>query len=374
MDLGVGSFVFSAGITSARGVLKERIRKREPADGRPSNNRSSLIRRLAQSTSHGFPLLLLGIVRLMSVKRLSYQEHVTEYGIHWNFFFTLALLPPFSALFQALFAFVPSYALLSMVVGMTYHLLLENMELKRYIITAPRTDFISMNREGIFSFFGYLSIFLAGQSAGMSLLQRRPASSAATSSPPSSAQSRLSNIRTYIRALPTRDPLLTYLILATLSWTALFNLLASRTYSPLLYIASSSAASVSRRLANLPYILWVISYNTTQLLVFYVVHEFFFPDDHNADDGVQTAKEIRKSDTTISPVLVAFNANALPLFILANVLTGIINLSIDTLHASSMTAMGVLIAYILCLAGLAVFVFPATAGSQQKKSLWRLGM
>jgi len=76
MDAGVGAFVLSNAIVSpeARGV---------------ASSDTSFISPVARSFKSSLPLLVLGVARLISVKGTDYQEHVSEYGIHWNFFFTL---------------------------------------------------------------------------------------------------------------------------------------------------------------------------------------------------------------------------------------------------------------------------------------------
>ena len=38
------------------------------------------------------PLVVLGCARLVATWGVEYQEHVSEYGVHWNFFFTLAIV------------------------------------------------------------------------------------------------------------------------------------------------------------------------------------------------------------------------------------------------------------------------------------------
>jgi hypothetical protein len=37
-------------------------------------------------------LVMIGIIRIVTNRELDYPEHVTEYGVHWNFFFTLGIL------------------------------------------------------------------------------------------------------------------------------------------------------------------------------------------------------------------------------------------------------------------------------------------
>jgi phosphatidylinositol glycan class W len=314
MDMGVGSFVFSAGIVASRPVLKER------ADGIAT----PLGTRLMRSLRHSLPLLALGVVRLLSVKGLDYAEHVTEYGVHWNFFFTLGFLPPFVALFQSALRLVPSYAGLAILLGVLYQVLLESTELKAYILAGPRTDLLSMNREGIFSFFGYLAIFLAGQDTGMLVLPRSlSAAGAATSS--------------------KRKTLLLNLAGWSAVWIALYLLCTDYTYG--------AGLTVSRRLANLPYILWVVASNSALVLAFCLVDTLMFPAFYRAPDA---RAEREAYDAATSRVLRAYNRNGLAVFLLANLLTGLVNMTVRTLDVGRIATMGILGGYMGVLTAVAV--------------------
>ncbi|KAI0170269.1 GWT1-domain-containing protein [Pestalotiopsis sp. NC0098] len=314
MDLGVGSFVFSAGVVGARPVLKER------AEGKTT----PLHRRLLSSLRHSFPLLVLGVIRLLSVKGLDYAEHVTEYGVHWNFFFTLGFLPPFVALLQSILQVVPSYASLSVILVVIYQFVLESTSLKGYIFLAPRVDLISMNREGLCSFVGYLSIFLAGQDTGMYVLPRRIKSGAVT-------------------AASQRKTLLLMLAAWSGIWAALY------------YISTNpvrgAGLDVSRRLANLPYVLWIVAFNNAQLFVFCLVDNIFFPSFYNAQDA---RAEKEAYETATSRVLRSFNKNGLAVFLIANLLTGLVNMTVPTLHVGPIPAVGILLGYAAVLTGIAV--------------------
>ncbi|MCJ1302111.1 Glucosaminyl phosphatidylinositol (GlcN-PI) nositol acylation protein [Hypocenomyce scalaris] len=316
MDMGVGSFVFSAGVVAAKPILKDRM----------AGKTSTLPQRLLRSIRHSLPLLGLGLVRLYSVKGLDYAEHVTEYGVHWNFFFTLAFLPPFVALFQTFFALIPSYEILSLLLSSIYQSSLEFTRLKAYILTAPRTNLLSQNREGVFSFFGYLAIFLAGQGTGIYILPRGVGLS------PNSAN-----------ATEQRGRLLIRLMSSSFIWTLLLVLATSYKYG--------FGLQVSRRLANLPYVLWVSAFNCTQIAIFCVIETISFPGVHKAADKTLERRESMKAT---SRVLKAFNTNGLAIFLLANLLTGVVNLTIKTLSVGREVAMGVLVAYAGLLTGIAV--------------------
>lgn len=315
MDMGVGSFVFSAGIVAARPVLKELA----------DNKAIPLGPRLVKSLCHSLPLLALGFIRLLSVKGLDYAEHVTEYGVHWNFFFTLGFLPPFVALFQSALRVIPSYAGLSLLLGVLYQVVLESTDLKSYILAGPRTDLISMNREGIFSFVGYLAIFLAGQGIGMIVLPRN----LSQEKPPSASSQK-------------RRLLLTMGAWSVV-WTALYFFCTDFKYG--------AGVDVSRRLANLPYVLWVVASNTALVTAFCLVDVIFFPSFYSAHDA---RAEKEAYETATSRILRAYNRNGLVVFLLANLLTGLVNMTVPTLDVTPVVTMGILVLYMVTLTATAV--------------------
>jgi len=314
MDMGVGSFVFTAGVVSVRSSLKEGTGHQPP-----------LSKRLLTSLRHSVPILVLGVIRLISVKGLDYAEHVTEYGVHWNFFFTLGFLPPFVALFQAAFDLVPSYAVLSCALAGIYELALDWTSLGTYILIGPRTNLLSKNREGVFSFIGYLAIFLAGQSLGtIALPRQQPLPKNATIS------------------VMLRRSIFGQLAVASAIWTALF-------YFSISYYGLR--LSVSRRIANLPYFLWVSSFNSYQITICCAIETVLFPQLYNAPTKIEERKRSRQAT---SNVLYAFNRNGLVVFLVANLLTGVVNMTMPTLHMSVIQSMAVLTAYTAVVAGVAV--------------------
>lgn len=82
MDIGVGTFMMAHGITAP--------------ESRCQNDKKlslrSYLKLLFVTLRNILPLLVVGLLRLIFVKGTDYQEHVTEYGVHWNFFFTVAVV------------------------------------------------------------------------------------------------------------------------------------------------------------------------------------------------------------------------------------------------------------------------------------------
>lgn len=308
MDLGVGSFVFSMGLVNSRSIIKQRLQSSD-YKGFSFKQYFQLV---WKNTVQSVPVLLLGIIRLVSVKSLEYQEHVTEYGIHWNFFMTLGFLPILLGLLDPFLNFLPRI-IVATAIGLGYDIVLNNTELLAYVLRSDnRLDsLISMNKEGIVSFFGYFSIFLYGQSFGSFVLTGYQT--------PRNLIWMVSKKNAEKRAKKKSDWLLASTTKGLIIYTVVFHSLLWFIQHCIYF------RNISRRLANFPYVIWVVSYNATLLMGYNLVEAF-----------------VGKFD---SPILNSINNNGLLIFLLANLGTGLINMSINTLECSSIVSLTILIGY-----------------------------
>ncbi|XP_044467207.1 uncharacterized protein At4g17910 isoform X3 [Mangifera indica] len=205
MDLGVGSFVVANAIVS-----------------RQARNALSINWKTALKTTS--PLILLGFVRLLTTTGVDYQVHVGEYGVHWNFFFTLAGVSVLTSITNV----PPKYCgILGSLVLIGYQSWL-NCGLNAYLLSNERgTDIISKNKEGIFSLFGYWALYLVGVQLSRYLFFQN-----------GSHSTRRSNNMTFVKVW----------LVALLLW--ILTLLVDR-----------HIERVSRRMCNLAYVTWVLSLN-----------------------------------------------------------------------------------------------------------------
>lgn len=269
MDLGAGSFVMAAALVSSRARGKTR----------PD---------IFRTAKRMVPLLGLGLIRLLTTKGLEYQEHVSEYGVQWNFFFTLAVISPFAAIF-------PSGWLSPCILIGTYQYCLSNYNLQEFIENAPRIclegspfscSFIAANREGILGVVGYLVIFLLG------------------------------------------EQIATKCIWTTQGFDIGKNLyrVAALLWTVLAVLTQVLEIPVSRRSTNASFCAWSLAHNTLILAFLSSVTE------------------------TVPPIFEAVNRHGLLVFVVANLLTGLTNLTINTLEVSDARALVVLVFY-LCAVG-----------------------
>ncbi|XP_078657894.1 glucosaminyl-phosphatidylinositol-acyltransferase PIGW-like [Branchiostoma floridae x Branchiostoma belcheri] len=326
MDAGVGSFVVSNAIVSpeARG----KYRAARSLSGKLSN--------IAQSVKSTAPLWMIGLSRMVAVKALDYQEHVTEYGVHWNFFFTLAVVRVLStAVLQ--FAGTGMSGLLSLVLAVQYQFALSNQGLQDFVLhgsdgRGSRRGFLDANREGICSCWGFLAVYFAGVELGRFIFKKR------------------STVQQWLVAC------VQLLVTCGVFWV-------------LLVLCVEHVEPVSRRTANLPYQLWMMVYNIqiigSMLLVDLVVviaaelrllKRDYSPRIWALESTTGDSKDAAPTEQQLPDwcLLSAVNRNQLFFFLLANLLTGAVNLCVDTLRTDHFLSFCIVFAYMLQLCNIVV--------------------
>jgi glucosaminylphosphatidylinositol acyltransferase len=327
MDLGAGSFVVAAGLVSPR-ARRDHQQQHKISFGKKD------ILRIA-------PLLIIGFIRLATNKGLEYQEHVSEYGVHWNFFFTLAIVTPLGSMLPGRPNWIVPLWLL-----VAYQTALSNYAGQEFIENAPRTHCSSpllggfagdqpallqictlfvANREGVLGCIGYLFLFLASEYIAFA----------------------------YLWSTKTRSGQAQLWIVALSLWALLF------------FLVQSLGIPVSRRSTNASFCVWTLAHSMLLLAAIHSAISLYEDPMKSALAGNHDASETRPR---VPIVFQAVNRHGFLSFLVANLLTGLTNLTINTLAVSDPAALLILFTYLCavgCFALVLHFALAKTAKTQQ---------
>ena len=200
MDVGVGTFIVSTAITSrfARGYGQNGSTTTTERETNTTESKSFAV--LSHASWQRIAVLLFGVGRMVVLKTIDYHEHVSEYGVHWNFFVTLFSVWTLVDLLHRTCRrnLLPWLACAMLVL---YQTVLICTDLTDFMFIAKRTNFLYANREGILSLCGYVPLYLIAEclsyqlffnNIGVKHLLSSESSHEVATSPPSIASSDVS--------------------------------------------------------------------------------------------------------------------------------------------------------------------------------------
>ncbi|CAG9864441.1 unnamed protein product [Phyllotreta striolata] len=276
MDAGVGMYVFANGIVSPESrELKNPVLK---------------------SVKGSLALLIVGIGRLIMTRLFHYHVPVGEYGVHWNFFITLAVTKVFTSFFLNIVNV--KYIYINAIVLLCAHEMLLESGLKQFVFDEfPRDNFIKANKEGIVSSLGFVILYLFSVYFGYILQMKKR------------KQSTVAVVKKHLIGG-----------CAALLCSVIFE----------------HFFGISRRVANAAYICWILFLGISSQ-VFYFLIETAQKAIFNGDSPALQVPYIND----------AVNFNGLAFFLVGNLLTGFVNLTIDTRAYETLDSLLIVLTYMI---------------------------
>jgi phosphatidylinositol glycan class W len=351
MDVGVGMFIISSAVSSSFARNGFVASTGSPPPSPPGIKQTDKMY-FKYSTVQRLFVLLLGFGRLVILKALNYQDKSSEYGTHWNFFVTLFFVWTIADVVHKLLKFSSTLIMvLSVVLLGTYQLVLVRSNLTEFMLYGSREgSFWAANREGINSLCGFVPLYLMTEVLSARLLFGHGTvgtsrASGSSAGPPSEngGRKRFLNMSLVVGVM-------------WVGWA----------------VTDEFVQRTSRRLTNASYILLALSLGWTVVLIMRLVDAIQFTSmsiskmshhqaqpqsqaqsvgnsterDGSGSGGGITAVSVINSSSRILELL---NSWQLPIFLVANVMTGCVNLSMTTHRAPDALAFGVLILYTLVI-------------------------
>ncbi|KAG2817499.1 hypothetical protein PC116_g16624 [Phytophthora cactorum] len=195
-----------------------------------------------------------------------------------------------------------SSPVVAILIALGYQVYLSHYGGEEYILDAPRDNLMSQNREGILSLAGYTSLYMLSVYTGQCLFGYMDLNG--------------TKLHRNMRWL-----VITLFVISGLVWLSTF-------------LSVRLVARPSRRMLNLSYLLWVMAESLTLIALY---------------SGIQTVCMLPR----VPLLFQGINHNQLFIFIVANLMTGGVNLSMHTINTSPVVASGVLLLYMLVVCVLA---------------------
>lgn len=302
MDTGVGLFVIINGLTSYE---------------TKTNFKPNFVKSNMTTLKSSIPLIVFGILRAVAVHLLNYSVNIHEYGKHWNFFLTLALVKIIGTFILSILNPKNAFVLALVVIGSHESALYSGLQEWILSDTAPRTDFLSANREGIISTSGYVAIYLMAVAYSRFIKSKD--------------ETLLKNFQLLFKQITT----------VICFWTVTF--------------VTKDIFLCSRRMANLGYFLWINSLCFSILALMLFIELILFAINMSI---IQQKKTHSYLLTILTPIIFeAINFNGLAFFLISNLLTGFVNMSIHTRACNYLTSLFILIVYMFVNCIIAFWLF-----------------
>ncbi|GIY09443.1 phosphatidylinositol-glycan biosynthesis class W protein [Caerostris extrusa] len=245
------------------------------------------------------PIFMVGIIRLVTTTAVGYHKVVPEYGVHWNFFFTFALTKMIC--YSALCITKLPSGLLALITISIHQLLLSKYGMAALIISDIRTNLFEANKEGICSLMGFITLYFWGVQLGQVVWKQGH------------------KISDYIWQF------LKMCLIGIVAWKCM-------------YFLNEAVQPASRRMANLTYCVWMVALTTLQLAL-HLLQEII----------ITVLSKILKNNYYESLLWKSLNSNALFYFLLSNVLTGLVNISMNPAKASDLQSFIIMSVYLMTL-------------------------
>uniref|UniRef100_A0A1A9VZW8 Phosphatidylinositol-glycan biosynthesis class W protein n=1 Tax=Glossina brevipalpis TaxID=37001 RepID=A0A1A9VZW8_9MUSC len=274
MDTGIGLFVFSMGIVSQ------------------NFQKCTDLKRLLFSVSC---MLTLGFARTTILAFINYRQDEREYGVHWNAFFTLGFTKLIGTLLTAVAKSDGQLFLLGMLVLSTHEIALQS-GLRLFVMDSnlPRDTFATANREGLCSLPGFVALYILSVYFGKQFRTKETAT--------------FSNLKKKLKLL-----------------------IFGTCVNSILVILSIMTTGIARVTCNIGYVLWILNIASGMSLLYIIVFDIAL----DTIWPMPSAKQSDRNDYCTSSshmhpevplVMEAINYNGLTFFLLANILTGAVNI------------------------------------------------